>query len=363
MFSLSLPSVLLFAAAVGAAPPAPVDVFTAGDAGVASFRIPSLVRTRSGALVALAEARTGGDCAAKSVVSRRSADGGATWGPPSVVFSGGGEKGGSAGNPTAVFDAVSGRVVVALALGNATACNPGQSMWVVDDGGSDGVSWGAPRDISEQVGASWAGALPGPGTMAQLPATSRWPGRLIFPAHRGAYGADAVMYSDDHGASWAVSAAVLDKMDEAAIAVASPNGSLLLNMRNDHLTPCDCRATARSEDGGATWSAIAFDSTLIEPVCQGSLVRLAGALFFSNPATKTKRLNITVRRSDDGGSTWLPNSFVAFGQPSAGYSCIAAGDAVADIDGALFGGILYEAVNGGGAATITFRLFPLDLQS
>ena len=354
-------ALLLAAAAAVAAPPDPVDVFTAGDAGVATYRIPSLVRTRSGALVALAEARTGGDCAAKTVVSRRSADGGATWGPPALVF-GGDAAGASAGNPTAVFDAVSGRVVVALALGNATACNPGQSMWVVDDGGSDGVSWGPPRDISAQVGASWAGALPGPGTMAQLPGTSRWPGRLIFPAHRGAYGADAVIFSDDHGASWATAAATFKQMDEAAIAVASPSGELLLNMRNNHLTPCDCRATARSADGGATWSAIAFDDTLIEPVCQGSLVSLAGALFFSNPATKTKRLNITVRRSDDGGHTWLPDTFVAFGPSSAGYSCIAAGDAVAEIGGKQFGGILYEAVNGSGAATVTFRLFPLDLR-
>ena len=345
-----------------AAPPLPVDVFTAG-AGAPTYRIPALVLTGSGALVAFAEARTGGDCAAKAVVSRRSADGGATWAAPQTVFAGTGAGGDSVGNPTAVWDAVSRRVVVALALGSSTGgCNPGQSMFVVDDGGSDGARWAAPRNVSAQVGAEWAGALPGPGTMAQLPATSAWPGRLIFPAHRGAYGTDVVILSDDHGATWTKAAARFDKMDEAVIAVSAADGALLLNMRNDHLTKCDCRAISRSSDGGSTWSAISFDAALISPVCQGSLVNIAGALFFSNPASTTKRTNTTVRRSNDGGVTWLPQTFLAFGPASAGYSSMASGPAIV-IGGAQYGAILYEATNAtSGAATVTFRLFPLDLQ-
>jgi len=339
-------------------PPPHVDVFTAGEGGWAGYRIPSLVRTASGALVALAEARTGGDCDEKRVLSRRSTDGGATWSAPAVVFA---VPGGSAGNPTAAY--ADGRVLVALALGNASACNPGQSMWLVDDGGSDGQGWGAPRDISAGLGA-WAGALPGPGSMAVLPATSRWPRRLIFPAHNGAYVAAAAILSDDGGASWRVAAgAPLAAMDESAIAVAAANGSLLLNMRNRHANAsCDCRAVARSEDGGERWSPISFDAALIEPVCQGSLVALNGSLFFSNPASKTERAQLTVRRSDDGGASWRAQTWLAWAPASAGYTCIAAGEPLGhDAAGRPLGGILFEASNAQGEATVSFRTFPLDL--
>lgn len=48
------------------------------------------------------------------------------------------------------------------------------------------------------------------------------------------------------------------------------------------------------------------------------------AIFFSNPASTTSREDITVRRSDDGGATWLPNTWLVQGGPTwGGYSCMA----------------------------------------
>ena len=51
-----------------------------------------------------------------------------------------------------------------------------------------------------------------------------------------------------------------------------PDGSILLNMRNEHLTSCDCRATSISYDGGETFAPIVFDPVLISPVCQASIM-------------------------------------------------------------------------------------------
>jgi sialidase-1 len=113
------------------------------------------------------------------------------------------------------------------------------------------------------------------------------------------------------------------------------------------------RAVARSRDGGETWSAPEFDATLIEPICQASLIAVdvpAGdddpTLIFSNPASKEARRNMTVRVSRDGGKSW-PVTIPVDPGPSA-YSCMAALP-----DGGI--GLFYER---GKSARITFTVIP-----
>ena len=86
------------------------------------------------------------------------------------------------------------------------------------------------------------------------------------------------------------------------------------------------RRIARSRDGGLTWSEVVKDPAHIEPRCQGSLSYFTDALshdkdrlLFSNPAS-TKRENMTVRLSYDGGHTW-PVAKQLHAGPSA-YSCL-----------------------------------------
>jgi hypothetical protein len=61
-----------------------VDVFAANDSlaeGIEQFRIPALVLTGRGTLIAISEARTAPqtDCGFKWLVARRSTDNGSTW--------------------------------------------------------------------------------------------------------------------------------------------------------------------------------------------------------------------------------------------------------------------------------------------
>ena len=338
---------------------APVELFPLGGApGVNNYRIPAIVRCADGVLLAFAEARSApSDCDPKWVVYRRSADNGTTWSPVAELYrpSGAGE---TAGNPAVVFDAVRNQVLVIVAQGDAQHCNP-TLFTLVFTSVDSGLTFSAPRNISAQI-APWAGTLPGPGTAAQVPpGAARFGGRIAVPAHNGAYAQDVVYYSDDGGVTWTVGATQLPKMDEAVVAVLS-NGSLILNMRNDHLSSCDCRALSISDDGGATFSLpVSFDAALISPVCQASLVSIEGALFFSNPASKSARVATTIRRSDDDGASWRAQVFVAEPGRSAGYSCLAAGAAttVDPASGRAYGSILYEDA----ASGISFRLFPLDL--
>jgi hypothetical protein len=78
-------AVVSFALFVNAYKESVVDVFYPGlQSGVAVYRIPAISRTKSGYLLALAEARTctDSDCCFKWLVGRQSQDDGNTWSAP-----------------------------------------------------------------------------------------------------------------------------------------------------------------------------------------------------------------------------------------------------------------------------------------
>jgi sialidase-1 len=83
----------------------------------------------------------------------------------------------------------------------------------------------------------------------------------------------------------------------------------MLNMRSNRGK--GRRAVAISDDGGESWGECLDDPTLIEPVCQASLLRYSwgdagdkGQLVFSNPASTTARDHMTLRISSDEGKSW-----------------------------------------------------------
>ena len=121
-----------------------------------------------------------------------------------------------------------------------------------------------------------------------------------------------MIYSDDRGQSWKIGGIAEEKTNESAVAELH-DGELILNMRSYHGK--NRRAIQRSRDGGLSWSKLEFDETLIEPVCQASLISAGKRLLFSNPAATTRR-NMTVRQSDDGGRTWS-GSKVIYEGPAA----------------------------------------------
>ncbi len=63
-------------------------------------------------------------------------------------------------------------------------------------------------------------------------------------------------------------------------------------------------------DGGLSWGDLISDNTLIEPICQASMLMVspkkeeATILLFLNPADKKSRQNITLRTSLDDGKSW-----------------------------------------------------------
>ena len=59
-----------------------------------------------------------------------------------------------------------------------------------------------------------------------------------------------------------------------------------------------------SSDGGTSWSDLRDDNVLIEPICQASMLQHDEMIYFLNPASKDRRENMTLRRSEDQGKSW-----------------------------------------------------------
>eukprot|EP00040_Diaphanoeca_grandis_P044672 m.13213 g.13213 ORF g.13213 m.13213 type:complete len:443 (-) comp9635_c0_seq1:135-1463(-) len=301
-------------------PPAPGvkilgQVFSPGLGGISCFRIPSIVQTSKGSLVAFAEARhdSCSDGAVHEIATRRSIDNGTTW--QNMSFAVGGDEY-YVGNPDAVAT-TSGRVLLVFVKHSPKCngdCGIGNAMVYSDD---DGVSWSKPVDVSSQW-AQASGSLPGPGVMLETTT-----GRVLAVSHHSAYVDDYVTYSDDQGTTWHVVQQSFAKMDEAQMTQLS-NGSLMLNMRHQQGNKFG-RGTSVSHDNGITWGPIVFNAQLISPVCQGSTVTFGGVTYFSNPHSQSQRSNISVQSSSDNGNTW-GNVILIWSAPSAGYTCLVKGE-------------------------------------
>jgi sialidase-1 len=310
--------------------PTETDLFVAGKDGYHTYRIPSLLVTAKGTLLALCEGRKRGraDAGDIDVLLKRSLDGGATWQPVQVVADDGAN---TVGNPCPVLDRRDGTVWLPLTrnLGRDTerqildGTSQGTRTVLMLKSTDDGVTWSKPVDVTATTkAADWTWYATGPGCGIQMRS-----GRLIIPCDHAVKGTQVkrshVVYSDDHGVTWQRGGALGDHTNECQV-VERSDGSLLLNMRSYHRK--NRRAIATSKDGGLTWSDVTLDETLVEPTCQASLIWLTepwrgkGRLLFANPAT-TRREKMTVRLSCDEGRTW-PVAKRLYDGPAA-YSALA----------------------------------------
>ncbi|MEV6755844.1 sialidase family protein [Streptomyces sp. NPDC051214] len=346
--------------------------FRAGREGYASFRIPAVVLSNSGTVLAFCEGRVGSqeDFGNIDVVLKRSSDGGRTWGPLQVVAQNGT---GLAGNPApVVLD--SGRILLvhvrnaaaatedAIRRGKVSAAN-GRRIWVrhSDD---DGLTWSVPREITGQVKkANWRWYATTPGHAVQTRT-----GRVVVPANHslpptgtdngteGKYNGGHCLLSDDLGQTWRIG--YVDDNTNGYVnvnettAAELPDGRLYLNTRNDSPSP-GTRADAHSLDGGQSLvKPFRPQAGLVGPVVECSVLQLRtpDVLLFSGPADPGFRALMTVRRSRDGGTTWQ-DAYTVDGLPAAYSDLVRVDDETV--------GLLYETGDFSAYETITFRRIPV----
>jgi sialidase-1 len=316
------------------------DIFVAGENGYHTYRIPSLIPTKKGALLAFCEGRkeSKSDTGNIDIVLRRSTDNGTTWSPQQVIWDDGPN---TCGNPCPVVDQKTGTIWLLLThnLGEdheseikTKKAHGTRTVWI-SKSTDDGRHWSQPADITASVkDPNWNWYATGPGVGIQIQ-RGLHKGRLVVPCDYtqlmtspvSDYGSH-VIFSDDHGKTWQIGGMVHPGMNECQVVeLSEPTGALLLSMRN-HPKGSN-RAQAVSVDGGATWSEPDRHSQLIDPTCQASILRYdwparkhPGRILFSNPASE-RRENMTVRVSGDDGKTW-PMARALYEKNSA-YSCLA----------------------------------------
>jgi sialidase-1 len=294
------------------------DLFVSGEGGYASYRIPSIVRTNGGALLAFAEGRKNGrsDTGDIDLLVRRSTDGGLNWTPQELVWS---DEENTCGNPTPVVDRTTGRVIllscwnkgtdVESTIMSATSEDTRRVFMLHSD--DEGVTWSDAREITESVkDPHWRWYATGPCHGIQME-----DGTIVIPAnhsdHTGGsnirdfdhYRAHLIL-SDDGGETWRRSSVVGPRTNESTV-VETSDGRLVMNMRS--YENLNRRAVAWTDDKGETWSKTWLDPDLVEPRCQASLLRIdreGGPLYlFSNPDAAS-RSRMTITWSADGMDSW-----------------------------------------------------------
>ena len=347
---------------------------TAGDDGVAAYRIPGLVTTKKGTLVATYDIRHNSSFDLQEDIDigiSRSTDGGRTWGPMIVAMDMG-EWGGLSqaengiGDPCILVDEKTGDLLLFAAWAHGIPA--GKHAWFAAGSGfepettpqlmmsrsrDDGKTWSQPVSITRQVKQEdWNFSFQGPGrgiTMAD--------GTLVVPFQHQEPEPDrtpaaGIIYSKDHGTTWHVHNAAKTNTTESQVAEVEP-GVLMLNMRDNRKTG---RAVSVTRDMGRTWEPHPSDGQLAEPVCMASLLAVPASqnalkqdiLLFSNPADPQQRKNITIQMSLDGGVTWTRRILLDEGI-GWGYSCLTL------IDRETVG-ILYESSQ----AHLTFQAIKLN---
>ncbi|GGX63954.1 exo-alpha-sialidase [Streptomyces hiroshimensis] len=299
----------------------------ADDGAYACFRIPALVTTAHGTVLAFAEGRKG-DCSDATdidVVVKRSADAGRTWSPLQVVDAGLGD---THGNPAPVVDGRSGRIALLTTYnkgrpggGNCDVpCDRTPHLQFSDD---DGAHWSAPEDVSRDLRPpgwnSWYATGPGHGLrLAHGPHRGRLVVGLNAESHDGTRvraNHAALALSDDGGAHWRLGAVDTHEITPEGTYAQKPSeltlaeradGSVYAGGREQDGTELGNRDFAVSTDGGTRFAGpFRAVPDLYTPMVQGSVaVPRPGRWLFASPADPDRRRSMAIRSSYDEGRTW-----------------------------------------------------------
>jgi sialidase-1 len=288
--------------------------------GYDCFRVPAVIRAGNGDVLAFAEGRNGGarfcaDAGNIDLVVRRSVDGGRTWGALHVVIRGGGD---TRGNPTPILIPSIGRIVL-LSTAECVRRSPCGRIPQVQSSDDNGYTWTTPRALTGELGfphpPGWLATGPG---HAIVLAHGTHAARLLagLSYDDGKRYSVAVIYSDDQGVTWKRGATetgdnpALQPQELSLAELADDRVYAAARNQADHADQCLAggtrnRADAVVTDGGTRFArGFTFDSGLVAPTVQGSVLGVGASTLFAAPDDCGVRQDLVIRSSTDEGAHW-----------------------------------------------------------
>ena len=350
----------------------------ANEDGVHTYRIPGIVRTKTGTLLAVFDRRVEARRDPQGLMNigiKRSMDGGSTWEPTQIILDQG-NWGGLDPRMNGVSDACllvneANNDIFAGALwmhgqwvngvwegepsdpnashGRKKGSQPGLTeketcQFLLTKSTDDGVSWSEALNLTEIKDPAWKLYALSPTNGITLE-----DGTLVFPSK--VPGNTSLTYSKDGGQTWIVSNLGPKTNGVENAIVQLDDGSIMMNARRAGESLY--RTVFTTPDLGETWIEHPTNgSVLAGPGCLGSLYKHSyyqdgerkSILFFSNPNSTKKRERMTIRASFDEGLTWPEECWILLDEGRSAYSSISSVD-----DQTI--GIMYE----GSQSHITFQ--------
>lgn len=330
-------------------------LFEARTNGYHNYRVPGILTTQRGVLLATVEARRGGggDWDGNDVLLRRSVDGGQSWADPQLVVSHADYGPGPISNFVMISDASDGSV-------QALYCHNYATVYAMKSN-DDGLTFSNPVEITAALESfhaayPWRVIATGPGHGIQLQMGAH-AGRFVVPVWMSdgsgtEFGAGklghrpsnvASIYSDDHGATWQCGDTIvyhspMTPNPSETLPLELSNGRVLFNVRTESTE--NRRLIVTSPDGATDWQIEKWDDALLEPVCMASILKLTqksdngvSYVVFANPDNLENELTppgrnlahdrkrLTVKLSGDDCESWSASRVIEAG-PS-GYSDLA----------------------------------------
>ena len=286
-----------------------VDLFdNSMNSEVFCYRIPSLVTTTNGTLIAAIDERNNscGDLKWNrdiNIVIRKSFDDGKTWTKIEKIVDY--PLGRSASDPSMIVDKKTNEIFLFfnyMDLDNAKDIY----RFMVIKSSDNGENWSEPVEITNNIIkkgwekdfmfiTSGRGIQTKDGTLLHC----------LVNLNKGTH----VFGSKDHGKSWFLIDTPLSPGDESKIVELS-NGNWLVNSR---VNSNDSRYSHISKDNGQTWATYK-NKDLQDPGCNASLVKYDELLLFTNVFDSKYRKNLSLSISKDQGRTWAKNQTIYKGE-------------------------------------------------
>lgn len=290
------------------------------EGGYKLYRVPGIICTEKGTIIAVYECRYGADWSAMDLAVRRSTDGGQSWSERKIVAD------------SREIDVYHNAILFADGdIVHMVWHRNYREAWYAFST-DEGDTWSEPRDITaaylplrEQYNWTVIAAGPGHGLVTSS-------GRLIIPVWMASNRENitshhpsvvTTLYSDDHGKNWKCGEIIWNTDEfvdpnESVLAELS-DGRIMINCR--HETGTGYRKVGFSPDGIQKWNGFYFEEQLTDPVCSAGMTQGEGILWFSNCACRQEegRVRLTVRKSNDDGENWTNGKELA---ATGGYSDI-----------------------------------------